>query len=262
MATHLKSLVKRARLNEGHVKAARAYKARVVALTYERTELRDRMQNMMEEVVKLISAKYTTTARAQAEGREEKARDGLRVAEGELWEVRDELQATEDDLLVARDGLQAAQTELQVVRDELQSSEDELRVTWEELHAARDELCNKAALLDGARREAFEAVSYVERLTEECHGLRGYLQRQETLVVQRDGAIASLRDEACTQWASGWLSFQRRVANAYPGLDLNFDIPSDEEAKESFSVDCSGEPNTTAEVRSPSPSAPTSAPDT
>ena len=45
--------------------------------------------------------------------------------------------------------------------------------------------------------------------------------------------IASLRDEACTQWdgactqwASGWLAFQRRVANAYPGLDLNFDIPS------------------------------------
>ena len=70
----------------------------------------------------------------------------------------------------------------------------------------------------------------IERLTKECHGLRGDLQRQETLVVQRDEAIASLRDEACTQWASGWLAFQRRVANAYPGLDLNFDIPSDEEA--------------------------------
>ena len=54
MATHLKSLAKRARLNE-HVKAARAYKARVAALTSERAELRDRMQIMMEEVVKLIS---------------------------------------------------------------------------------------------------------------------------------------------------------------------------------------------------------------
>ena len=117
---------------------------------------------------------------------------------------------------------------------------------------------NKAALLDGSRREASKAMSYVELLTEECHGLRGDLQRQETLVVQRDGAIASLRDEACTQWASGWLVFQRRVANVYPGLDLNFDIPSDEEAEESFSADCSGEPNTTAEVRSPSPSTPTS----
>ena len=27
----------------------------------------------------------------------------------------------------------------------------------------------------------------------------------------------------CTQWASGWLAFQRRVANAYPSLDLNFE---------------------------------------
>ena len=130
------------------------------------------------------------------------------------------------------------------------------------LRAARDELRNKAALLDRARREASEVVSSIERLTEECHGLRGDLQRRETLVVQKDGAIASLRDEACTQWASGWLAFQRMVANAYLGLDLNFDIPSDEEAEESFSVDCSGEPATPTEARSPSsPSTPTPAPD-
>ena len=89
--------------------------------------------------------------------------------------------------------------------------------------------------MDGARREACEAASSIERLTEECHGLRGDVQRQETLVVQKDGAIASLRDEVCTQWASGWLAFQRKATKAYPGLNLNFDIPSDEEAEESFS---------------------------
>ena len=99
---------------------------------------------------------------------------------------------------MARDGLEAAQTELQAVRDELQSSQNELQVTREKLRVARDELWNKATLLDGARCEASEAVSSIERLTEECNGLRGDLQRQETLVVQRDGAIASLRDEACT----------------------------------------------------------------
>ena len=108
---------------------------------------------------------------------------------------------------MARDRLQAAQTELQVVREELQSSENELWVAREELQAARDELRNKAVLLDRARREASEAESSIKRLTDECHGLRGDLQRQETLVVQRDGAIESLRDEACTQWASGWLAF-------------------------------------------------------
>ena len=99
---------------------------------------------------------------------------------------------------MAKDKLQAAQTKLHVVSDELQSSQNELRVTREELRAVRDELRNKPALLDGAHREASEAVSSIERLTEECHGLRGDLQMQETLVVQRDEAITSLRDEACT----------------------------------------------------------------
>ena len=53
-----------------------------------------------------------------------------------------------------------------------------------------------------------------------------------------------------------------RVANAYPGLDLNFDIPNDEEAEESFSVDCFGELAAPVEARSPSsPFAPNPAPD-
>ena len=116
----------------------------------------------------------------------------------------------------------------------------------------RDELRNKTTLLDGARREAAEAVSSLERLTEECHGLRGDLHRQETLVVQRDGVIERLRDEACTQWASGLLAFQRKAANVYPGLDFNFDIPSDEEAEESLSANYSGELNTPVEAHSPS----------
>ena len=61
MATYLKSLAKRARLNESHVKAARAYKATVAALTSERVELRDRMQNMTEEAVKLrFDLRHTT----------------------------------------------------------------------------------------------------------------------------------------------------------------------------------------------------------
>ena len=66
---------------------------------------------------------------------------------------------------MARDGLEAAQIELQAVKDELQSSQNELRVTRVELRAARDELRNKAALLDGACREAFEVVSSIERMT-------------------------------------------------------------------------------------------------
>ena len=113
--------------------------------------------------------------------------------------------------------------------------------------------------MDGARREASEATSSIERLNEECHGLQGDLQRQETLIVQKDGAITSLRDEACTQWASGWLAFQRKAANAYPSLDLSFDIPSEEEAEESFSAYFFGDPDTLANAHSPSsPPAPSS----
>ena len=61
-----------------------------------------------------------------------------------------------------------------------------------------------------------------------------------------------MREEACTHWASGWLAFQMKAANVYPGLDFNFDIPSDEEAKESLSADYSGEPDTPAEAHFPS----------
>ena len=201
--------------------------------------------------------RHTLSARARAEDREEEARNSLRAAEVELREVRDGLQVVQDDLLEARDGLYSAQSELQIVRDELFTSQSELRGSREELREARDELCNKTALLNGARREDSEAVSSVERLTKECHGLRGDLHRQENLVVQRDEVIASLRDEACTQWASRCLAFQRKAANSYPGLDLNFDIPSNEEAKESLSADCSGEPDTPVVAHSPSsPSAP------
>ena len=49
MATHLKGLARKAKLNEGHVKAAWVYKARVASLTSERTELQDRVQRMTKE---------------------------------------------------------------------------------------------------------------------------------------------------------------------------------------------------------------------
>ena len=58
-----------------------------------------------------------------------------------------------------------------MIRNELFTSQSELRGSREELRVAKDELHNKTTLLDGARREAAEVVSFVERLTEECHGL-------------------------------------------------------------------------------------------
>ena len=54
-----------------------------------------------------------------------------------------------------------------MARDELLTSQGELRGSKEELCAANDDLRDKIALLDGARREASEAISSAERLTEE-----------------------------------------------------------------------------------------------
>ena len=94
MATHLKSLAKKANLNEGHVKVARVYKARVASLSSERAKLRDRVQSMTEEAVKLKSdLRHTLSARARAEGRENEVRNSLRTVEVELREVRCGLQA-------------------------------------------------------------------------------------------------------------------------------------------------------------------------
>ena len=253
MATHLKGLVEKAKLNESHANAARAYNARVASLTSERAELRGQVQRMTEEAVKLKSdLKHTTSARARAEGREDEAQNNLRATEGELWEVRDDLRAVQNDLMEARDELQSAQYELQMVRDELLTSQGELREFKEELRAIKDDLCDKMTLLDEAHREANEVVSSVERLTKECRGLRGDLHQQITLVAQRDEVIRRLRAEASTQWVSGWLAFQKKAVNAYSGLDFNFDLPSDEEDERSFSADYLGEPGTPPEAHSPS----------
>ena len=109
----------------------------------------------------------------------------------------------------------------------------------EEFQAAREELCTKVTALDQACREVSKAESSMERLAEECNALRGDLQRQEAMVNHKDGVIAELRDEACTLWASGWLDFQRRAAQAFPSLDFNFPVPdpNEKEAEESVSED-------------------------
>ena len=87
--------------------------------------------------------------------------------------------------------------------------------------------------------------------------MRGDLHQQISFVTQRDEVIGRLREQASVQWASRWLAFQQKATNVYPGLDFNFDLPSDEEAEDSFSANYSQEPGTPAEADSPSsPSVP------
>ena len=70
------------------------------------------------------------------------------------------------------------------------------------------------------------------------------------MVTQRDEVIRQLRDQASAQWASGWLAFQQKAVHVYPDLDFNFDLPSDEEAEESFSTNYSQESGTPVEAHS------------
>ena len=67
--------------------------------------------------------------------------------------------------------------------------------------------------------------------------------------------IAELKDEACTQWTSGWLAFQRRASRAFPDLEFNIHL-SDEEVEESASeaeVDGGSEVLSGAADRAPLP---------
>ena len=80
------------------------------------------------------------------------------------------------------------------------------------------------AALERARQEALEASNSVERLTKELGRLRMDLPRQEALASRRGEVIAELKDEACTQWASGWLAFQRRASRAFPDLEFNIQL--------------------------------------
>ena len=106
IATHLKGLVEKAKLNEKHVKITRIYKARAASLTSERTGLQERAQRMTEEVERLKSdLRHTASARAWAKSREDEVRGSLTAAEGELRKVRDELQVAQDDLIETREGL-------------------------------------------------------------------------------------------------------------------------------------------------------------
>ena len=88
VATHLKGLAEKAKLNEKHMRIARIYKARAASLTFERTELQERAQHMTEEVERLKSdLKHTVLARARAESREDEVESSLTAAEGELQVV-------------------------------------------------------------------------------------------------------------------------------------------------------------------------------
>ena len=106
--------------------------------------------------------------------------------------------------------------------------DDELWLAREELQAIKVDLWAKMEALERARQEALEAGNSMECLAKELGSLRMDLTRQEALASRRGELIVELKDETCTQWASRWLSFQRRASRAFPDLEFNIQL-SDEE---------------------------------
>ena len=79
----MKSLARRANLTKGSARAVKSYKAKVASTTSEKASLRAQIKDPIEELVRNKSdLKHTLIARVQAEDKEKKARQDLRVAEG------------------------------------------------------------------------------------------------------------------------------------------------------------------------------------
>ena len=138
-------------------------------------------------------------------------------------------------------------------RKDVKLAEDELQLARENLQVVKGDLWAKIAALERARQGALEVGNSVERWTEELGKLRMDFERQEAFVIRRGEVIVDLRDEACTQWASGWLDFQCRASRAFLGLDFNIQL-SDEEVKGSASeaeVDVGAEVLLSAPDRAP-----------
>ena len=141
---------------------------------------------------------------------------------------------------------------------EAKVAEDELWLAREELQAVNGDLWAKMAALERARQEDLEVGNSVECMTEELGRLQMDLTRQEALASRRGEVIAELKDEACTQWASGWLAFQRRASRAFPDLKFNIQL-SDEKVEGSASeakVDAGAEVFSGAVNRAPLPGDP------
>ena len=135
-------------------------------------------------------------------------RVGLRA---QIRDLTEELMKHRSDLKHASTARARAEDKEKKARKDVKVAEDELWLAKEELQAVKGDMCTKVTALDRVRQEALEARNSMECLTEELNKLQMDLERQEALASRRGEVIAKLRDEACTQWASGWLAFQRRI---------------------------------------------------
>ena len=155
MATYIKYLERRANLAESSAKAVRAYKAKVASLTFERAELRDWIQNLIDDVLGYKSdLKHTSIVRARAEDREKKAIEGLRFVKDELRVVKEEFQAAREELCTKAAVLDRA-------RREASKAESFVELLAEECNMLRGDLQRWGAMINQRDR-------VIEELSEEA----------------------------------------------------------------------------------------------
>ena len=178
--------------------------------------------------------------------------------QAQIRDLTEELVKHRSDLKKASVARARAEDKEKKARKDAKVAEDELRLAREELQGVKGDLWAKITALEWVSQEALEADNSVERLTEELGRLRMDLARQEALASRRGEVIAELKDEACTQWASGWLAFQHRASQSFPDLEFNIQL-SDEEVEGSTSeaeVDAGTEVFSGAPDRAPVPGDP------
>ena len=151
-------------------------------------------------------------------------RAGLRA---QIRDLTEKLVKHRSDLKHASTARARAEDRENKARKDVKVAEDELRLTREELQVVKGDLCAKVTTLDWVCQEALEAGNSMKLFMEELDKLQMDLERQEALASRRGEVIAELKDEACTQWASGWLAFKRR-ASRVPGLNFNIQFFDEE----------------------------------
>ena len=71
----MKSMTRRVSLTEGSARAANSYKAKVASLTFEKADLRARIKDLIEELMKHMSdLKHASMERARAEDKKRRLR--------------------------------------------------------------------------------------------------------------------------------------------------------------------------------------------
>ena len=128
-------------MNKGSARSAKAYKDKVTSLTFERADLRSRIQSLIEDVVKhKFDVRHASTAKARVEDKEKKAREGLMVTEGKLQVVR-------EDLRIATDELRNKAALLYQARREASQAESSIERLTKECSALSRDLQRQGALV-------------------------------------------------------------------------------------------------------------------